>query len=124
MKRLLALLLTLILILMLAGCSNKTTDIDGTITGYVQVEEYTNPLIVIEDNGKTFYLTLVSDVTAMDVDHPDETLRDEILNGDITEINVHVDDAEKGKTLEIDGKKITVWQSHQIQKSEQSLSAC
>jgi len=119
LKRALALLLVAIMILTLAGCSNQPTDIDGTITGYLQVEEYTNPLIVIEGNSNTFYLALVGDVTAMDVDHLDETLRDEILNGDITEINVHVDDAEKGKTLEIDGKKITVWQSHQIQKLEQ-----
>jgi len=120
MKRPLALLLASTLLLILAGCSNKTTDIDGTITGYVQVEEYAKPLIVIEGNGKTFYLALVgADVIATDVDYIDETLRDEILNGDITEINVHVDDAEKGKTLEIDGKKITVCQSHQIQKLEQ-----
>lgn len=118
MKRMLALLLVAIMILMLAGCSNKATDIDGTITGYVQVEEYTKPLIVIEGNGKTFYLALVGDVVAMDVDHLDETLLDGILNGEITDINVHIEDAEKGKTLEIDGKKITVWQSHQIQKFE------
>ena len=43
MKRMLALLLVAIMILMLAGCSKKATDIDGTITGYVQVEEYTKP---------------------------------------------------------------------------------
>ena len=29
-----------------------------------------------------------------------------------------IDGAEKGKTIEIDGKKVTIWQSHQIYKTE------
>lgn len=119
MKRILALLFATMMVLTFASCSNKTKDIEGTISGYVQVQEYTNPLLVIENNGNSFYAALVGNsLAAIDFDHADDALLEEILKGEITDIKVHIENAEKGKTLEISGQKITVWQSHQIQKTE------
>ena len=59
MKKIISLMLAVVMIVTLTACSSKTKDIEGTITGYVQVEEYTKPLVVIESNGKTYYLALV-----------------------------------------------------------------
>lgn len=113
MKRIIALMLAVVMVVTLAACSSKTTDIEGTVTGYVQVEEYTKPLVVIEGSGKTYYLALVGNPVAYNHDE-DATLLTAIQNGEITDIKVSIDGAEKGKTLEIDGNKVTVWQSHQI----------
>ena len=117
MKRIISLLLSAVLILTFTACSSKTKDIEGTITGYVQVEEYTKPLVVIESNGKTYYLALVGNPIAYNHDE-DAGLLTAIKNGEITDIKVSIDEAEKGKTLEIDGEKVTVWQSHQIYQVE------
>ena len=56
MKRIIAMVLAVLMVVTLAACSNKVKDIDGVLTGYVQVGEYVGPLAVIEDNGKTYYL--------------------------------------------------------------------
>ena len=117
MKRILSLMLVLIMAVFFAACAGETKDIEGTITGYVQVEEYTNPLIVIQGNGKTYYLALVGNPIAYNHDE-DAGLLTAIQNGNITDIKVSIDGAEKGKTLEIDGEKVTVWQSHQIHQME------
>ena len=117
MKRIISLLLSAVLILTFTACSSKTKDIEGTITGYVQVEAYTNPLIVIQDNGKTYYLALAGNPTAYNHGE-DAGLLAAIQNGNITDIKVSIDGAEKGKALEIDGEKVTVWQSHQIHQME------
>ena len=117
MKRIISLTLSVVMILTFAACSSKTKDIEGTITGYVQVEEYTNPLIVIQGNGKTYYLALVGSPIAYNHDE-DAGLLTAIQNGNITDIKVSIDGAEKGKALEIDGEKVTVWQSHQIHQME------
>lgn len=118
MKKVLAFILVVLTIVTLAACSNKTRDIDGVLTGYVQVEEYTGPLAVIEGNGKTFYLATSILTIATDLDQIDYSLLAAIQNGEITDIKISIDGAEKGKTIEIDGKKVTVWQSHQIFKAE------
>lgn len=55
---------------------------------------------------------------AGEVKQTDDSLLEKIQSGEIIDIKVKVDDAEKGKTVEIDGKKVTVWQSHQIYKTE------
>ena len=115
-------MLAAFLVLTFAGCSSKTADIEGIITGYVYVDSYTVPLIVIEGNDKTFYAALVGACAAINFDHYDKSLQEGILNGEITGIKVHIEEPEKGKTLEINGEKVIVWQSHQIQKLEQSLS--
>ena len=117
MKRIISLALSAVLILTFTACSSKTKDIEGTTTGYVQVEAYTNPLIVIQDNGKTYYLALAGNPTAYNHGE-DAGLLAAIQNGNITDIKVSIDGAEKGKTLEIDGEKVTVWQSHQIHQME------
>ena len=118
MRKSVALVLAGIMVLALTACSSNNQDIKGTITGYVQVEEYTKPLVILEGSGKTYYLALVGDPVAYDFDHEDEELLEAIRNGEITDIKVSISEAEKGKTIEIDGNKITVWQSHQIQKTE------
>ena len=118
MKKALAFILAVLMIVTLAACSNKTKNIDGVLTGYVQVEEYTGLLAVIEGNGKTFYLATSILTIATDVDKIDDSLLEAIQNGEITDIKISIDGAEKGKTIEIDGKKVTVWQSHQIYKTE------
>ena len=56
MKRIVAMVLAVLMVVTLTACSNKVKDIDGILTGYVQVGEYIGPLAVIEDNGKTYYL--------------------------------------------------------------------
>ena len=117
MKRIISLMLAVVMVATLTACLSKTKDIEGTITGYVQVEEYTKPLVVIEDNGKTYYLALVGNPIAYNHDE-DADLLAAIQNGEITDIKVSIDGAEKGKTLEIDGEKVTVWQSHQIHQVE------
>ena len=117
MKKIISLMLAVVMIVTLTACSSKTKDIEGTITGYVQVEEYTKPLVVIESNGKTYYLALVGNPIAYNHDE-DAGLLTAIQNGEITNIKVSIDEAEKGKTLEIDGEKVTVWQSHQIYQVE------
>ena len=117
MKKIISLMLAVVMIVTLTACSSKTKDIEGTITGYVQVEEYTKPLVVIESNGKTYYLALVGNHIAYNHDE-DAGLLTAIQNGEITDIKVSIDEAEKGKTLEIDGEKVTVWQSHQIYQVE------
>ena len=119
MKRILAFILAAVLAAALGGCSSKSKDIEGIITGYVQVEEYTVPLIVIESNEETVYLALnVADPIAYDFDHPDEALLEGILTGEIKDIKVSIDGAERGKTIMIDGEKVIVWQSHQIWRNE------
>ena len=40
MKRIISLTLSVVMILTFAACSSKTKDIEGTITGYVQVGLY------------------------------------------------------------------------------------
>ena len=117
MKKIISLMLAVVMIVTLTACSSKTKDIEGTITGYVQVEEYTKPLVVIESNGKTYYLALVGNPIAYNHDEDAGRLT-AIQNGEITDIKVSIDEAEKGKTLEIDGEKVTVWQSHQIYQVE------
>ena len=112
------LMLMVLMVLVFAGCTGKTRDIEGTITGYKNVESYTVPLIIIEGNGREYYVALVGERVAMDFDHYDASLLEGILNGEITGIKVHIEEPEKGKTLEIDGKNVVVWQSHQIQKLE------
>ena len=118
MKRSLAFVLAILMVVTFAACSNKTKNIDGVLTRYVQVEEYSAPLAVIEDNGKIFYFATSTLTIATDIDRIDDTLLAEIQNGDITDIEVSIDEAEKGKTIEIDGKEVTVWQSHQIHKTK------
>jgi hypothetical protein len=118
MKRAAALLLGILVILSLTACSSKTKDIDGVLTGYVQVEEYSAPLAVIEDHGKTFYLATSILEAATDVDQIDDSLLEAIKNGEMVDIKVSIGGAEQGKRIEIDGKKVTVWQSHQIYKKE------
>lgn len=118
MKRSLAFVLAILMVVTFAACSNKTKNIDGVLTRYVQVEEYSAPLAVIEDNGEIFYFATSTLTIATDIDRIDDTLLAEIQNGDITDIEVSIDEAEKGKTIEIDGKEVTVWQSHQIHKTK------
>ena len=117
MKRIVFLMLAVVMVVTLPACSSKTKDIEGTIIGYVQVEEYTKPLVVIEGGGKTYYLALVGNPVAYNHGE-DAGLLTAIQNGEITNIKVSIDEAEKGKTLEIDGEKVTVWQSHQIYQVE------
>lgn len=118
MKRSLAFLLAVQMVVTFAACSGKTRDIDGVLTRYVQVEEYSAPLAVIEDSGKTFYFATSTLTVATDIGQTDDTLLAGIQNGEITGIEVCIDGAEKGKTIEIDGKEVTVWQSHQIYKTK------
>jgi hypothetical protein len=118
MKRITALLLAGLIALSLTACSSKTKDIDGVLVGYVQVQEYTAPLAVIEENGKTCYLATSILEVATDVDQVDDSLLEAIQNGEIVDIKVSSGGAKQGKTIEIDGKKVTVWQSHQIYKKE------
>jgi hypothetical protein len=118
MKRMTALLLVVLVVLSLTACSSKTKDIDGVLTGYVQVEEYSAPLAVIENHGKTYYLATSILEAATNVDQIDDSLLEAIKNEEIVDIEVSIGAAEKGKTIEIDGKRATVWQSHQIYKKE------
>ena len=118
MKRIVAMVLAVLMVVTLAACSNKVKDIDGILTGYVQVGEYIGPLAVIEDNGKTYYLATSLLKFAGEVEQTDDSLLEAIQNGEIVNIKVSIDDAERGKTVEIDGKNVTVWQSHQIYKTE------
>ena len=110
MKRMIAMVLAVLMVVTLAACSNKVKDIDGVLTGYVQVAEYVGPLAVIEDNGKTFYLATSVLKFAGEAEQADDSLLEAI------------DGAEKGKTIEIDGKKVTIWQSHQICNQEWRFS--
>ena len=118
MKRIVAIVLAVLMVVTLTACSNKVKDIDGILTGYVQVGEYVGPLAVIEDNGKTFYLATSVLKFAVEVEQTDDSLLEAIQNGEIIDIKVSIDGAKKGKAIEIDGKKATVWQSHQIYKTE------
>ena len=118
MKRIVAMVLAVLMVVILAACSNKVKDIDGILTGYVQVGEYIGPLAVIEDNGNTFYLATSLLKFAGEVEQTDDSLLEAIQNGEIIDIKVSIDGAKKGKAIEIDGKKVTVWQSHQIYKTE------
>ena len=118
-KRIILFVLVIAMLLTFSACSNSKKDIEGTIIGYVQAEEYNGPIAIIESSGTTVYLATSILKTTVEAGQNDDALLEAIKNGNITDIKVHIDDAEKGKTLEIDGKKITVWQSHQIQKLEQ-----
>ena len=118
MKRMIAMVLAVLMVVTLAACSNKVKDIDGVLTGYVQVGEYVGPLAVIEDNGKTFYLATSLLKFAGEVEQTDDSLLEAIQNGEIVNIKVSINGAKRGKTIEIEGKKVTVWQSHQIYKTE------
>ncbi len=88
----------------------------GVLRGYVQVKAYTNPLAVIDHNGKITYIAFFEHQTAV-VDengaYSDELLG-QILSGELVNVKIHVEAAEKGKTVLIDGKRETVWQAHQI----------
>ena len=106
MKRMIAMVLAVLMVVTLAACSNKVKDIDGVLTGYVQVAEYVGPLAVIEDNGKTFYLATSVLKFAGEAEQADDSLLEAIQNGEIIDIKVSIDGAEKGKTIEIDGKKV------------------
>ena len=118
MKRIVAMVLAVLMVVTLTACSNKVKNIDGILTGYVQVGEYIGPLAVIEDNGKTYYLATSLLKFAGEVEQTDDSLLEAIQNGEIIDIKVSIDGAEKGKTIEIDGKKVTIWQSHQLYKTE------
>ena len=118
MKKIIAMVFAVFMAAILATYSNKVKDIDGVLTGYVQVGEYVGPLAVIEDNGKTFYLATSVLKFAGEVEQTDDSLLEAIQNGEIIDIKVSIDGAKKGKAIEIDGKKVTVWQSHQIYKTE------
>ncbi|MBU5625819.1 hypothetical protein KQI82_02570 [Oscillibacter sp. MSJ-2] len=101
------------------GRSSIKETIDGKLVGYVQVKEYTKPLAVVESSGKTFYIALLSNTVAIDETGVfDNELLERLLNGNLTDIRIHVEEAEKGKTVSIDGKKETVWQVYQIYKKE------
>ena len=118
MKKIIAMVFAVFMAAILATYSNKVKDIDGVLTGYVQVGEYVGPLAVIEDNGKTFYLATSVLKFAGEVEQTDDSLLEAIQNGEIIDIKVSIDGAKKGKAIEIDGKKVTVWQSHQIYKTD------
>ena len=107
MKRIVAMVLAVLMVVTLAACSNKVKDIDGILTGYVQVGEYIGPLAVIEDNGKTFYLATSLLKFAGEVEQTDDSLLEAIQNGEIIDIKVSIDGAKKGKAIEIGGKKVT-----------------
>ena len=118
MKTAVCFCLAVLMVVTLTACSNKVKNIDGILTGYVQVGEYIGPLAVIEDNGKTFYLATSVLKFAGEAEQADDSLLEAIQNGEIIDIKVSIDGAEKGKTIEIDGKKVTIWQSHQIYQVE------
>ena len=74
---------------------------------------------------KIFYTLLGDKMKVKIFDMEDEKdLENEVndfidtMDGEIIDIKVSIDWAEKGKTIEIDGKKVTIWQSHQIYKTE------
>ena len=118
MKRRIAMVLAALMVVALAACSNRARDIEGVLTGYIRVEEYAGPLAVIEENGTTFYLATSVLKFAGEAEQADDSLLEAIQNGEIIDIKVSIDGAEKGKTIGIDGKKVTIWQSHQIYKTE------
>ena len=62
-------------------------------------------MAVIEDNGKTFYLAISVLKFAGEVEQTDDSLLEAIQNGEIIDIKVNIDGAEKEKTIEINGKK-------------------
>lgn len=70
----------------------------GGVRGYVQVKAYTNPLAVIDHNGKITYIAFFEHQTAV-VDengaYSDELLG-QILSGELVNVKIHVEAAEKG----------------------------
>ncbi len=118
MKRIMPFVLVITMLLTFSACSNSKKDIEGTIIGYVQVEEYNGPIAIIESNGTTVYFATSILKTAVEADQNDDTLLEAIKDGDITNIKVSINEAETGKTIDISGNKVTVWQSHQIHKTD------
>lgn len=99
--------------------AQKKKDVDGVLAGYVRTDAYTNPLAVVENHGTITYLAFFEHQTAaMDENGvPSSELLKDLLNGSVTGITVHVEAAEKGKTVSINGREETVWQAYQLYKT-------
>ena len=117
-KRIILFVLVIAMLLTFSACSNSKKDIEGTLIGYVQAEEYNGPIAIIESNGTTVYFATSILTTAVEAGQNDDVLLEAIKNGDITDIKVSINEAENGKAIDINGNKVTVWQSHQIHKTE------
>lgn len=110
-------LLAGILLLSIYRCSyDKNKEIQGTITEYCSVEEYTNPLAIISgDDGNTyvaafFESTVVSDAQS----HFQDEILKELLEGTLTGIDIEIIRGEEGKNVQIKGERVTVYQAYSI----------